>query len=172
MSTTNLETDDSKPNRRGFCCAVIYAFGSLIGAALAVPAAVYLFLPPRTRKESQWVDAGDLTQLEPHQPQEVTFRRTRVDGWKVTSEKATAWVVKMSEQKVVAFSPWCTHLGCAYHWDAQKNEFLCPCHGSVFGIDGKVLAGPAPRPLDRYDVKVENTRLWLGPIRKSGETAS
>lgn len=156
--------------RRGFCCAVIYGLGALIGAALAIPAALYLLLPPRTRKESEWVDAGDVTQLEPNQPQEVTFRRTRADGWKITSEKAKAWVVKKSDKNLVAYSPWCTHLGCAYHWDGQKNQFLCPCHGSIFGPDGKVLSGPAPRPLDRYEVKIENTRLWLGPVRKSQES--
>lgn len=172
MPQSDLEIEGSAPTRRGFCCGIIYFLGGLISAALGVPAAVYLFLPLRSRKESQWVDAGDLTQLEPRQPQELTFRRTRADGWKITSEKATAWVVRITDQEVVAFSPSCTHLGCAYHWDAQKNEFLCPCHGSVFGIDGKVLAGPAPRPLDRYDVKVENTRLWLGPVGKSGETSS
>ena len=102
----------------------------------------------------------------------MTFRRTRADGWKITSEKATAWVVKISDKEIVAFSPWCTHLGCAYHWDAQKREFLCPCHSSVFGMDGKVISGPAPRPLDRYEVKLENTRVWLGPVHKSEEKRS
>ena len=95
-----------------------------------------------------------------------------VDGWKINSEKGTAWVVKTAEGKVIAFSPICTHLGCAYHWDANKTEFVCPCHGSDFAIDGKVLSGPAPRPLDRYEVKVENSRVWLGPVNQSAETES
>ena len=47
---------------------------------------------------------------------------------------------------MVAFNPACTHLGCAYHWDESPNNFVCPCHASVFSIDGKVLVGPAPRP--------------------------
>ncbi len=172
MSTTSLKIDDSAPTRRGFCCAIIYVLGALIGAALGAPAALYLLLPPRSRKESRWVEAGDLGQLEPLEPQEVTFRRTRADGWKITSEKAAAWVLKISDKEIVAFSPWCTHLGCAYHWDAQKREFLCPCHSSVFGMDGKVRSGPAPRPLDRYEVKLENTRVWLGPVHKSEEKRS
>ena len=52
---------------------------------------------------------------------------------------ATAWVVKQPNSEVVAFSPQCTHLGCAYHWDAPSHTFICPCHTSVFSIDGKVL---------------------------------
>jgi menaquinol-cytochrome c reductase iron-sulfur subunit len=138
-----------------------------MSAALAVPAAMYLLFPPRAKKRDQWIEAGDLTQIKPQVPEEMVFRRTRVDGWKVTSEKTTAWVVKSADNQAVAFSPQCTHLGCAYHWDEQNKNFLCPCHTSTFDLEGKVLTGPAPRPLDRYQVKVEGTRLFLGDIRRS-----
>jgi menaquinol-cytochrome c reductase iron-sulfur subunit len=160
------------PGRRSFGYAVIYGLGALMGAALAIPAALYLFLPPKTRKQQSWVEAGDLSQLSPGVPQEMTFRRIHADGWKIYSEKGTAWVVKNPDGKVVAFAPACTHLGCAYHWDADTSKFLCPCHGSTFGIDGTVLSGPAPRPLDRFEIKVENAHLWLGPVHQSGETSS
>jgi menaquinol-cytochrome c reductase iron-sulfur subunit len=76
-------------------------------------------------------------------------------------------VVKLPDNKVVAYGPQCTHLGCAYHWDEAKNEFICPCHSSIFSIDGKVVAGPAPRPLDRYETKVTGGKLLLGPLRES-----
>jgi menaquinol-cytochrome c reductase iron-sulfur subunit len=94
-----------------------------------------------------------------------------VDGWKIQSEKTTAWVVKLAGSQVVAYGPQCTHLGCAYHWDDNANHFLCPCHTSVFAVDGAVLSGPAPRPLDRYETKVENGKLLLGPLRQSKEKA-
>ena len=100
-------------------------------------------------------------------PVEMSFRRNRVDGWKVISEKSTAWVVKQADNQVVAFGPQCTHLGCAYHWEEGKNEFLCPCHTSLFAIDGKVVAGPAPRPLDRYETKVEGNKLLLGELQQA-----
>jgi Rieske Fe-S protein len=58
-------------------------------------------------------------------------------------------------------------LGCAYHWDAQNKDFLCPCHTSIFSIDGKVVSGPAPRPLDRFDTKTEGTRLLIGELKRS-----
>ena len=136
----------------------------MIAGALSLPAAIYLLLPPRARKEGQWVEAGDVAQLPLRAPEEVVFRRNRVDGWKITSEKVTAWVVKLSEKDVVAFAPQCTHLGCAYHWDARQGNFLCPCHNSVFSLEGKVLAGPAPRALDRYQAKVTEGKLLLGPV--------
>lgn len=165
-------SEEQGSDRRVFCLSCIYGLSSLMGVALAVPAGLYLFLPPKTRKEAEWVDAGDLGQLEGQNPQEVAFRRIRMDGWKVTSEKGSAWVVKLSEKEVVAFSPACTHLGCAYHWNDRQHEFQCPCHGSAFGVDGRVLRGPAPRPLDRYEVKLEGSELWLGRLRKSNERES
>ena len=157
-------TGPAEPTRRSFHTTVIYGLWALIAGALSLPAAIYLLVPPRARREDQWADAGDVAQLPLRTPEEVVFRRNRVDGWKITSEKATAWVVKLSEKDVVAFAPQCTHLGCAYHWDARHGNFLCPCHNSVFSIEGKVLAGPAPRPLDRYQAKVADGKLLLGPV--------
>ena len=154
--------------RRAFHLTIIYGLWGAITAALAIPAGIYLLLPPRIRKAEQWVEAGDVAQLKPDIPEELVFRRIRKDGWKITSEKTSAWVVKAAGDQVVAYAPQCTHLGCAYHWDEQKRNFLCPCHTSIFALDGQVLAGPAPRPLDRYEVKVEGGKVLLGRIQPAG----
>ncbi len=156
------------PTRRLFYIGFINGMMGLIGLALAAPAAIYLLFPPKLRKQAEWVKTADLSSLPAGTPTEISFNRTRVDGWKVTSEKATAWVVKGPYNEVVAFAPQCTHLGCAYHWEASGNQFVCPCHESRFSIDGKVLGGPASRPLDRYPVRVENSKLLIGSeIRKA-----
>ena len=154
-------------SRRGFYLTVIYGLWGLIAAALAAPALLYLLLPPGVRRESEWIETADINALQPKVPVEVVFRKNQVDGWKITSEKETAWVVKLSDQQIAAFGPQCTHLGCAYHWDEAKSEFLCPCHNSVFAMDGKVISGPAPRPLDRYETKIENGKLLLGQLHQS-----
>ena len=156
--------------RRSFYVGAIYGLWTLISAALGIPALVYLFFPPKARKEEEWVEIGDVTKLAPNSPVEMVFRRNRVDGWKVLSEKGTAWVVKHSDNSVAAFGPQCTHLGCAYHWDDRKDQFLCPCHNSLFAMNGKVISGPAPRPLDRYATKIEGRKLLLGRLQQaSGE---
>jgi menaquinol-cytochrome c reductase iron-sulfur subunit len=157
-------------NRRTFYLTFIYGLWALIGITLAIPAAIYLLFPPRPRKEREWVEAGNLSQLLPEVPEEWVFRRNRVDGWKVTSERTTAWVLKKkSNQEVVAFGPQCPHLGCAYHWEARSQTFLCPCHNSTFSIEGEVLTGPSPRALDRYETKIEGENLLLGAVRNSAE---
>ena len=122
-----------------------------MGVALGVPTALYLLVAGSSKPKGNFVEAAKLTQLQVGKPQEVTFERTRVDGWRTFQEK-----------------PQCTHLGCAYHWEEPRNQFVCPCHESRFSIDGKVLGGPAARPLDRYPVRVENSRLLIGSeVRKA-----
>jgi len=154
---------DLPPSRRKFYILLINGIMGLIGAALAVPAAIYLLFPPKVRKGSQWVKTADLSTIPAGKPTEISFQRTRADGWQLITEKATAWVVKQPNNDVVAFTPNCTHLGCAFHWDEASHTFLCPCHTSAFAMDGKVLGGPAPRPLDRYEVKIEGGVLEIGP---------
>ena len=154
--------------RRAFHLAVVYILGALIGLAMAIPTILYLLVPPRGRKQSGFIDAGDVSQLTPGVPVEMSFEESRLDGWKLSTAKRTAWVVKEpNSNNVVAFGPQCTHLGCAYHWEMAQGKFVCPCHGSYFSIDGKVLDGPAPRPLDRYLTKIDNNRLQIGELRES-----
>lgn len=165
-----METGNGS-NRRNFFVRAIQGMGALIAGGLGLPAAIYLLFPARSEKRGEWVEVAELGQLQPRIPEEVVFRRNRVDGWKVTSEKATTWVVKLSDQEVIAYAPQCTHLGCAYHYDEKKGEFLCPCHTSNFSIEGKVLTGPAPRPLDRYTVRVEGSKILVGDLDKPIKSA-
>jgi len=70
----------------------------------------------------------------------------------------------------LALSRRCTHLGCTVPWDADKGQFACPCHASVFDIRGDVIQSPAPRALDRFAVSIENNRLKVEtgrPIQRS-----
>ncbi|MFZ0595086.1 MAG: ubiquinol-cytochrome c reductase iron-sulfur subunit [Bryobacteraceae bacterium] len=148
--------------RRGFLTGAIFALTSLIGGTLAALVGRYLIGTPKNQ-DSGWADAGAVARLEPGSPQKVFFERIRVDGWTTRTEKAAAWIILDNQKQITAFSPLCTHLGCAYRWQRERRAFTCPCHGSVFSANGDVIAGPASRPLDRYAVKVEAGRLWLGP---------
>ena len=51
-----------------------------------------------------------------------------------------------------ALSPRCTHLGCLVSFNAAECAWECPCHGSRFATDGKVIQGPATEPLERRDI--------------------
>jgi cytochrome b6-f complex iron-sulfur subunit len=64
------------------------------------------------------------------------------------------WVVRNSERLFVIYAR-CTHLGCTPDWKASENKFKCPCHGSGYDSEGVNFEGPAPRPMDRAEVKVD-----------------
>lgn len=64
-------------------------------------------------------------------------------------------MVFRDSEGVSAMSLICTHLGCVVH--KTDVGFLCPCHGSIFDDEGKVVAGPAPRDLPWYEVSVHSS---------------
>jgi menaquinol-cytochrome c reductase iron-sulfur subunit len=164
------DTSAQNSSRRAFYGTLIQVLGGAIAAIVAAPAAAYLFLKPKSSGANDLVEVADLAELPVGTPQEVVYYRTRIDGWKRSREKATAWVVKTAEKEAVAFSPTCPHLGCIYHWEAERSDaqgqqvpsFVCPCHASTFSTQGEVLGGPAPRPLDRYVTKIEGSMLLVG----------
>ena len=63
------------------------------------------------------------------------------------------WIVR-DAQGFYALSTVCTHLGCTPNWLAAETKFKCPCHGSGFLVSGINFEGPAPRPLERYLIKL------------------
>lgn len=73
------------------------------------------------------------------------------------AQKYGVWIVHgayRGVRQIYALRTVCTHLGCITSWDDGEQAFQCPCHGSRFSRDGINLAGPAPRPLERYAIRV------------------
>jgi cytochrome b6-f complex iron-sulfur subunit len=64
-----------------------------------------------------------------------------------------AWIVK-NNGELYAIRTVCTHLGCTPNWLEGEQKFKCPCHGSGFRKTGINFEGPAPRPLERFQIKL------------------
>ncbi|WP_026736389.1 QcrA and Rieske domain-containing protein [Fischerella sp. PCC 9605] len=78
----------------------------------------------------------------------------------ILSEEAAAGKVLIirdpsDTSKLIALNPTCTHKGCIVGWKKDQNALVCPCHGSKFANDGKVINGPAQKPLPTYIAKLE-----------------
>jgi Rieske Fe-S protein len=63
----------------------------------------------------------------------------------------------------VAVSTRCMHLGCPVRYVDAAKRFICPCHGGVYDFAGKRSGGPPVRPLDRFDLRIRNGQLEVGP---------
>lgn len=69
-------------------------------------------------------------------------------------EEQRVWI-KREGGRVVAIQAICTHLGCTPRWLGLEGKFKCPCHGSGFTKEGVNFEGPAPRPLERLAISVD-----------------
>ena len=74
-------------------------------------------------------------------------------------EAGRFYLVRLEDGGLLAIYRRCTHLGCAVPFDQGAGQFVCPCHGSAFTPDGDVLNPPAPRPLDLFEVIIEDGQV-------------
>jgi nitrate reductase gamma subunit len=156
MSGTTFDT-----KRRGFLKLATGILSSLVCIAIGVPVIGTLIGPAFRSRKPGWTKAGELNTLPIGEPTKLTFAVKTTSAYIAETVLHDLWVVKQSPTEFTVFSPICPHLGCEYNWNAQTNHFECPCHGSVYAIDGKVLGGPAPRPLDTLPAKVEGGELYV-----------
>lgn len=149
-------------SRRRFLGWGIGAIVAGVAAAIGWPALRYSLTPALAKKESATAASlGPVDSFVADEPQNVVYEASAVDGWYIQTERKAAWVVKKSDAKFDIFDPRCTHLGCAYHWDQEARHFLCPCHDGIFDINGKVLSGPPPRPLDKLSYEIRDGQLFI-----------
>ena len=149
-------------SRRDFITWISAAVGSFITVVIGLPALDYLIAPALTAASTDaWIPLGKLDSFEVGKPTLSTFTRTKANGWEQTVNSYGVFVYRISQTDVVAFSNVCTHLGCRVNWQADKQEYICPCHDGHFNKNGKVVSGPPPRPLDTYVTKVSGGILSI-----------
>lgn len=141
--------------------AAVVGIGGLISAAIGLPAVAYVIGPALKRTSDLWIRLGAISKVELGSP---TLFKTTVEtetGWINTEEEISAYVLTQNGQDFDVMSNICTHLGCRVRWIADDDRFYCPCHNGVFAKDGSVVSGPPPRPLDRFESKVEDGILYI-----------
>lgn len=152
------------PPRRAFLRWAA-AVGAFIAGALSLGPAAWAFVSPLKRRKStrDWTRLGEAALYDPAAPVRVDFAETIQDAWVSSRELRNVWLLTEDGKNFTVYSGVCTHLGCSYGFDTepnqfhpQRNVFHCPCHHAIFDLKtGAVLGGPAPRALDKLEVKVE-----------------
>ncbi len=153
--------------RRDFLSVATWSIGGLISLMMGIPAIAYILGPALSKEKSQsWMRLGSINKVELGTPTLFKVSFTRQTGWLVEEDKLGVYVLSDNGRDFIAMSNICTHLGCRVRWIADQQIFLSPCHFGVFDREGKVISGPPPRPLDRYEVKIENNQLLIGQLYK------
>jgi menaquinol-cytochrome c reductase iron-sulfur subunit len=161
----NAYDNDQQPDpileaRRKFLKIAIAALTFTSGVVLGLPfiRTIYRSAPV---KKAGWSEVAKLAALPISKPVNIKFPTLSEDAFIRGTVVQSVWVIKHSDKELSVFSPVCTHLGCYFSWNQTTQRFECPCHASVFSLEGKVLGGPAPRPLDLLPHKVANNTLFV-----------
>jgi menaquinol-cytochrome c reductase iron-sulfur subunit len=156
--STSVRTDS---RRRKFLKGAVGILALASSLLLGIPL-LRTLLGSRSYSTSRvWSKVAKIETLPLEQPIRLEFSARYEDAYLEETVIRPVWVIKHSSSSLTVYSPICPHLGCYYNFDPNSQHFECPCHGSVFSIDGKVLGGPAPRPLDTLPFKVEQEILFV-----------
>nr|GLL30449.1 cytochrome b6-f complex iron-sulfur subunit 1, chloroplastic [Ipomoea trifida]GMD08459.1 cytochrome B6-F complex iron-sulfur subunit, chloroplastic [Ipomoea batatas] len=173
---TSIPADDRVPDmgKRQLMNLLLLGALSLPTSAMLVPYAAF-FVPPGSGGGSGGTVAKDALGndvlasewLKTHAP----GNRTLTQGLK---GDPTYLVVENDGQLATyGINAVCTHLGCVVPWNAAENKFICPCHGSQYNNQGRVVRGPAPLSLALAHADVDDDKVvfvpWVETDFRTGE---
>jgi menaquinol-cytochrome c reductase iron-sulfur subunit len=171
-----LAGHDPGMTRGRFLALALGVVTAAIAATLGALGLPPLVAPALRRESREWVALGRLgapVAGRPGLPAEgmvarVTLTRNVKDGYLPRQPRTTTvFVANRGNGQYAVFDSRCTHVGCPLTWDQAANRFRCPCHGAVFDARGRVVDGPAPRGLDRYEWKVIDDVLYVGGLERA-----
>ncbi|HHL40839.1 MAG TPA: ubiquinol-cytochrome c reductase iron-sulfur subunit [Deltaproteobacteria bacterium] len=143
-----MKVINDNTTRRKFLSTAFMGFGLVFGLGTLMVRFVQFLVPEARKKRSSEILIGRVSD----------FDEGGVSNLEV-SNRMIALV--RTGGGFTAFSRRCTDLGCLVSWDQGRKQFVCPCHQGVYDADGEVVSGPPPRPLDRYDVKVDGDYIYI-----------
>jgi quinol---cytochrome c reductase iron-sulfur subunit, bacillus type len=160
--------------RRTALTVGVQAVGGVAVLAVALPAVGFAVAPLFEEQAEPWQPVGPISDFSPDTYRSVVI--TAVEGIGETG-KTTAYVRRgnpeitadqdkyppESPDEFIAISTRCAHLGCPVRFVQSAGNFLCPCHGGVYGFLGERIGGPPVRPLDRFQTRVTNGQVEVGP---------
>ena len=155
--------------RRRFMTLSTHTAGGIATAAFTLPALGMAFGPVFEKREATWEPVGQIGDFpdDTYIPRTLTIERGIGEVG-----KTTVYVRKYNQDldnepkdeynDFVAISTRCMHLGCPVRYVEASERFICPCHGGVYDVEGKVSGGPPVRPLDRFYTRVRNGEVEVG----------
>jgi menaquinol-cytochrome c reductase iron-sulfur subunit len=164
---SHTTTDPKLVSRRRFLNRISLALAGAASAVLGVPIVAYLLSPLLNPAQNVWQTVGGVNTFQIGQTVAVQYQDPSPLPWAGQTAYTALWLRRTGDNTFLAFALNCTHLGCPVDWKPDAELFLCPCHGGVYYNDGNVAAGPPPRPLIQYQVRVVNglVQVLTQPVR-------
>lgn len=156
-----MPVNEALNDRRQFLARMSIGLGALGAAIAGIPVIGFLLAPLFEAVTQTWRSVGAVNDFQTGQTVEVTFTDASPLAWVGVTGKTGAWLRRKPDGDFIAFSVNCTHLGCPVRWIENAELFMCPCHGGVYYSDGTVAAGPPPRPLTQYPVRVRDGQVEI-----------
>lgn len=141
-------------SRRTFAARLGIACAGICTAVMAVPLVGFVVAPLFRKVPDTWMPIGKADDFEVGKTVDVVISDPSPLPWAGITAKSAVWLRRESADEFIAFSVNCTHMGCPVRWLPDAELFMCPCHGGIYYKDGAVAAGPPPRPLYRFEVRV------------------
>lgn len=156
-------TDDrpDSPERRRFLTQMSLGLAGVIGALVSLPVVGYLLTPLIRPPQPQWIDLGTIDRFGVGTTSIAAFTDLSPLPWAGLTARTAVYVWRPDEEDFHVFAVNCTHLGCPVSWLETAHLFVCPCHGGAFYRNGTVAAGPPPRPLSEYLIRVADGHLFV-----------
>lgn len=155
------KTQKSECTRRQFFVHVSIALGSIAAVLVGIPIVGSILAPIIKKPKPEWRPVGTLDSFKIGEFVKVNYVNTSPLPWAGVTAESAAWLKRNGEEDFTAFSVNCAHLGCPVRWIEGARLFMCPCHGGVYYEDGSVAAGPPPRGLYQYPVRVYNGQVEI-----------
>jgi menaquinol-cytochrome c reductase iron-sulfur subunit len=121
-----------------------------VGVMLSIPALGFLLSPLFTQRRTAWVDVGPVDTIPVGVPTPMVAHLPADQGWPTPPQPRIVYVVRKSDGTLLALSNICTHMQCDVHWNTTLGQFLCPCHGGLYDLNGTNIGGPPPQPLPQW----------------------
>lgn len=154
-------TGPRQRTRREMLTLLSIGMSGAAAVIVAVPVVGALLAPLLRPQPGQWRSVGAQDSFTIGQTTQVSFLDSSPLSWAGPAANTAAWLRRLSDTEFEAFAINCTHLGCPVRWLQSANLFMCPCHGGVFYQDGTVAAGPPPRPLSKYPVRIADGQVQI-----------
>ena len=159
MSEKTKTSDEC--SRRQFFTHLSITLGSIAGVMVAIPIIGSILAPIVKKPKPDWRPVGAVKNFTIGDTVKVTFVDASPLPWAGVTAETAAWLRRTQAEEFIAFSVNCAHLGCPVRWVAGAKLFMCPCHGGVYYSDGSVAAGPPPRGLYKYPVRVKDGQVEI-----------